>query len=111
MPTTQTPTDIQGYFALVHPDDREALLAVYTAIAEHHAPLIEFQHRIIARDREVKYIKGMGERHESADGAVNSVPKPLPGHWKRLPFMACASAIHRPRSPRRFSTMRQSIAK
>jgi len=70
VPTTQTPTDIQGYFALVHPDDREALLAVYTAIAEQHAPQIEFQHRIIVHDGEVRYIKVMGERHESADGEI-----------------------------------------
>lgn len=70
LPPDQAPPDLAGYFDLVHPDDREASRAVYAAFAEQHAPQIEFEHRVIARDRSVRHIKGVGERHRSSDGEI-----------------------------------------
>ena len=61
---------VDQYFELLHPEDREASLAVYDAFAKQHSPHIEFEHRVIACDGSVKYIKGVGERHESAYGEI-----------------------------------------
>jgi len=70
IPATQTAPDIADYFARVHPDDRKASLAIYTAFAEQLAPRIEFEHRILTRDGEIRYIKGGGERRTLPDGEI-----------------------------------------
>lgn len=70
VPTDQPAPDLEGYFALLHPDDREASQAVYTTFSEQHAPQFTFEHRVIARDGSVRYIKGAGQRHGSADKEI-----------------------------------------
>ncbi|WP_194756371.1 hybrid sensor histidine kinase/response regulator [Aliidiomarina indica] len=58
------------YFAMVHPDDRDAAKAVYQAFADDNAPQILFEHRVRARDGNVRYIKGVGERHITPNGEI-----------------------------------------
>lgn len=70
VPTNQPVTDLESYFALLHPDDREASRAVYTTFAEQHAPQFTFEHRVIARDGSVRYIKGAGQRHGTAEKEI-----------------------------------------
>jgi len=70
IPVGESARDLAGYFALVHPDDRDASLAVYAEFEEKKASQIEFEHRVIGRDGEVRYIKGAGERHALADGEI-----------------------------------------
>ncbi|MEX0695026.1 MAG: PAS domain-containing protein [Rhodospirillales bacterium] len=70
VPEGQPAPDFDGYFARVHPDDREAALAVYTAFAEKNEPQLEFEHRVIARDGSVRYVRGVGERHRSPEGEI-----------------------------------------
>lgn len=56
--------DFVGYVALVHPDDREDMVATYTRFFETGAPEIEFQHRVIRADGKVSHIRGVGARHQ-----------------------------------------------
>ncbi|MBQ2260512.1 MAG: PAS domain S-box protein [Loktanella sp.] len=61
------PQKLDAYVALVHPDDREGMLANYSHFFETGAPELEFQHRIIRADGTISHISGVGARHE-ADG-------------------------------------------
>lgn len=70
VPVSRTAPDFEEYFARVHPDDREASRAVYDAFAERKAAQIEFEHRVIKSDGGVRYVKGVGERHISANGEI-----------------------------------------
>ncbi len=67
VPTDQPVPDFDGYFALVHPDDRETFHANFTTFTEQHMPEFEFEHRVIAHDGSVRYIKGAGQRHGAED--------------------------------------------
>ena len=69
-PADQAPPDVDAYFELLHPDDREASRSVYRAFAEQNASQIGFEHRIFARDGSVRHIKGVGERYPSPDGEI-----------------------------------------
>ncbi|WP_409522487.1 PAS domain S-box protein [Nitrincola sp. MINF-07-Sa-05] len=70
LPANQPGPDFEEYFARVHPDDREAARAVYASFSEKNEAQIEFEHRVIARDGSVRYIKGVGERQESSGREV-----------------------------------------
>lgn len=70
VPAARPAPDLDGYFALVHPDDRDSSRAKYDAFAEQHASQLEFEHRVISDNGEVKYIKGVGERHNSPEGEL-----------------------------------------
>lgn len=70
VPATQPVPNFEEYLARVHPEDREATREFYAAFAEQNAPRIEFEHRVIARDGEVRHIKGVGERVASSDGEI-----------------------------------------
>lgn len=70
VPTDQPAPDIEGYFKLVHPGDREKSRSVYQAFAEHHAAQIEFEHRVLTRNGRVRHIRGVGERHITSDGEI-----------------------------------------
>lgn len=63
VPRHQGMPDFDDYVALVHPDDRDQMLATYTRFFESGAPEIEFQHRIIRADGTVSHIRGVGARH------------------------------------------------
>ena len=67
---SQTAPSLEEYFALMHPDDRQASRELYATFVEQQASHFEFEHRIITRDGGVKYIKGVGERHLTPDGEV-----------------------------------------
>ncbi len=56
--------DFDGYVGLIHPDDREDMVATYTRFFETGAPEIEFQHRIIQTDGTISHIRGVGARHQ-----------------------------------------------
>lgn len=56
--------DLEGYVALVHPDDRQDMIDTYDRFFETGAPEFEFQHRIIRDDCKVSHIRGVGARHE-----------------------------------------------
>lgn len=64
VPRDRDPPDFDGYVALVHPDDRQQMLAAYTCFFESGAPEIEFQHRILRVDGTLSYIRGVGVRHQ-----------------------------------------------
>ncbi|WP_228016938.1 PAS domain-containing sensor histidine kinase [Synechocystis sp. LEGE 06083] len=70
MTPTQKALDVEEYFAMVHPDDREASIAVYQSFMEENAPRIAFEHRVTTRDGDVRYVKGFGERHWTPDGEI-----------------------------------------
>ncbi|AIE74588.1 hybrid sensor histidine kinase/response regulator [Synechocystis sp. PCC 6714] len=67
---TQKALNVEEYFAMVHPDDREASIAIYQSFIEEHAPQIAFEHRVITRDGDVRYVKGVGEFHLTPDGEI-----------------------------------------
>ena len=50
------------YMAMVHPDDRETMLANYTAFAESTERDFNFAHRIVRPDGQVVHVKGAAER-------------------------------------------------
>lgn len=70
IPPTQKALDVEEYFAMVHPDDREASIAVYQSFMEENAPRIAFEHRVITRNGGVRCVKGVGERHWTPDGEI-----------------------------------------
>ena len=70
MPSDQSPPDFDDYFELIHPDDRASARAKYESFDEHNASQLEFEHRVITSGGEVKYIKGVGERHNSPEGEI-----------------------------------------
>lgn len=70
VPTNNPAPDFDGYLSLVHPDDKETVRAVYKAFKEQQTPQFTLEHRVIARDGKVRYIKGAGQRHESEDGEI-----------------------------------------
>ncbi|NNU82037.1 PAS domain S-box protein [Halovulum dunhuangense] len=63
VPRDRSAPNFDGYVALVHPDDQQAMLENYRRFIETGAPEIEFQHRIIRADGAVTYVHGMGARH------------------------------------------------
>lgn len=70
IPFSDCAPDFEEYFALVHPDDREASRAVYQAFADEQAPQIVFEHRVVASDGSIRFIKGVGERHMTPGGEI-----------------------------------------
>lgn len=70
VPANWPPPDLDGYFALVHPDDRASSRATYDAFDRHKKTQLDFEHRVIADSGEVKHVKGVGERCFSSDGEI-----------------------------------------
>jgi PAS domain S-box-containing protein len=64
--------DFEGYVALVHPEDREQMIDVYSRFENSNEPQIVFQHRITRSDGTIGYIRGVGERHD-VDGKATVV--------------------------------------
>ncbi|QIB64455.1 PAS domain-containing protein [Kineobactrum salinum] len=60
----------EAYRALVHPDDRETMLASMKAYNACPGPHFEFQHRIIRPDGKVVHLRGIGEYTETGDGRI-----------------------------------------
>lgn len=58
--------DYESYEALLHPNDRAATLAAYNAFYEQGEHRLEFEHRVIGSDGSIKFVKGVGERHNSS---------------------------------------------
>lgn len=69
-PADRQVPDLEAYLAFVHPDDREASRAAYAAVDHNNAGRIEFEHRVIDRNGQVRYIRGAGERRASHEGGV-----------------------------------------
>lgn len=70
VPNGSVAPDVEEYFAMVHPDDRAASRAIYQSFTDQHVPQIQFEHRVIARDGNIRHIKGVGERHKKPDGEI-----------------------------------------
>ncbi|MDP4077668.1 PAS domain S-box protein [Acidovorax sp. A1169] len=70
IPAADGTPSFDGYFDRAHPDDRANLLATYAAFADNHLPSIEFEHRVLDANGDVRYVKGVGERHKSDLGDV-----------------------------------------
>ncbi len=68
VPANRPPPDLEGYFALVHPDDQAASRAIFEAFAKGETSQIEFEHRVIGDRSQVKYVKGVGERYRAPQG-------------------------------------------
>jgi len=70
VPQDQPAPNLEHYFMLVHPEDREAARQTYAEFTQNRANQLKFAHRIITPNGQVKHIKGVGERHLSSDGEV-----------------------------------------
>lgn len=55
--------NFQGYVELVHPDDREQMIATYDSFINGDKPEFEFSHRIIRPNGETIYVRGVGAKH------------------------------------------------
>lgn len=62
--------DFDGYVDVVHPEDRDQMVATYTRFFENGAPEIEFQHRVIRTDGGVTHVRGVGARHVVDDREI-----------------------------------------
>ena len=51
------------YVAMVHPDDRDAMLANYREFADENLEILEFEHRIVRPDGSIRRMHGIGRRH------------------------------------------------
>lgn len=67
VPQADAAPDFEGYVAIVHPEDRQQMIDVYTRFENSDEPQIVFQHRIIRSDGAISHIRGVGERH-NVDG-------------------------------------------
>ncbi len=56
------PPSFDRYVALVHPDDRKRMLALYREFVETESPEILFEHRIVKPDGTVAHVRGVGAR-------------------------------------------------
>ncbi|WP_373187309.1 PAS domain S-box protein [Halopseudomonas sp.] len=70
LPADQAGPDLEAYFATVHPDDRQATREIFATLGELNTSQVEFEHRINLRGGGVRYVKGVGERHVTADFEV-----------------------------------------
>lgn len=68
IPTDAAPQNIDSYFDLVHPDDRESSREKYDTFERLGAQQLEFEHRVLTADGRVHYIRGVGEHHLSPAG-------------------------------------------
>lgn len=55
--------DFDTYITLIHPDDREEMIELFSRFAAGGSPDLELQHRIRRPDGTFRYIKAVGERH------------------------------------------------
>ena len=62
LPVNAKAPTFDEYVAMVHPDDRENMIANYTAFAESVDRDFNFAHRIVRPDRQVIHVKGAAER-------------------------------------------------
>jgi len=62
VPRDRDAPDFDGYVALVHPDDRAAMVAGFHDFLTSSLPHWSFKHRILRSDGVVVHIKGVGER-------------------------------------------------
>jgi PAS domain S-box-containing protein len=62
--------DFDAYVALVHPDDRSAMLAGYQAFIEGGDSIFAFEHRVQAADGRTVFVRGAGEFSELPQGRV-----------------------------------------
>lgn len=60
----QLPTNLNGYVAIVHPDEREQMLARYRQFETARAPTLVFEHRVMRADGTVGYVRGVGARYQ-----------------------------------------------
>ncbi|MBN9497301.1 MAG: PAS domain S-box protein [Alphaproteobacteria bacterium] len=60
-------TKFADYVALVHPDDRQTMLAKYGEFIQKELPHLEFQHRMIRPDGGVVHVRGVGVRQRVED--------------------------------------------
>lgn len=66
VPLDLLPPDFDGYVALVHPDDRDRMLATYADFAAGRTAHLAFHHRIQREDGSIVHVSGVGERHTIA---------------------------------------------
>ncbi|MCG6110730.1 MAG: PAS domain S-box protein [Paracoccus sp.] len=59
--------DFDAYVAMVHPEDREKMLAVFSNFFETGASDFQFEHRINQFDGTTSYVRGVGARHRVED--------------------------------------------
>lgn len=70
VPVAQQHLNIDDYFQLIHPEDRQSSREAYARFSEERATQIEFEHRVVIRDGSVRHIKGVGERHPMTDDEI-----------------------------------------
>ena len=62
LPPGSTGPTFDEYVTMVHPDDRDAMIANYTAFSESPDRDFNFAHRIVRPDGQVVHVKGAAER-------------------------------------------------
>ena len=62
VPSDQPAPNFDGYTALLHPDDRDAMVAGYRDFIDSGLPHWVFQHRILCPDGVTRHLKTVGER-------------------------------------------------
>ena len=72
------PPDLDGYVALVHPEDQSRMLSNLQRFEEQHQEQLVFEHRIVRPDGTVRHMRGVGQRHrfggqERVVGAVQDI--------------------------------------
>lgn len=70
--------DFDAYVALVHPEDRESMIAVFSAFRESDERHFTFRHRILRHDGRIVHVQGMAERddaggHSRLNGVVQDI--------------------------------------
>jgi PAS domain S-box-containing protein len=53
--------DIQDFFAIVHPDDLNDLIAAYEGHISNHEKQYDFNHRIIRKDGRIRWVREAGQ--------------------------------------------------
>ncbi len=65
-----TPISFDDYVSFVHPDDRDSMQAHFAAFAASDSKDFAFAHQILHPDGRIVHVHGVGEKVETAAGAV-----------------------------------------
>ncbi|MEX0730730.1 MAG: PAS domain S-box protein [Aquisalimonadaceae bacterium] len=84
------------YVALVHPEDREGMLAHFADYAASPTPHLEFQHRVLRPDGRVIHVRGVGELTENqADRILTGVIQDISSDVEASARLAEATSLQR----------------
>lgn len=59
---------IEAFFSLIHPDDMEGLIAAFTGHLAHSEKQYDFNHRIIRKDGQIRWLREVGQVQLDEEG-------------------------------------------